>query len=130
MFITHHKRQQTFLYNLDDVTKSKAAPNDQDLISHRLVCWQQTQHNETKIQIKKATLLSETVRSSAQVQNNQISATKSILIGVQTWGYGTDYKLDQVDFTAQMSFLSTNQRESTLNNQTPFSANTWSPWQH
>ena len=27
-------------------------------------------------------------------------------LGVQTWGFGTDHKLDQVDFTARMSFLS------------------------
>ena len=62
-------------------------------------------------------------------QSNQCNKFPK-LIRVQTWGFGTDHKLDQVDFTARMSFLSANQRESTLSDQTPLSANTWSPWQH
>ena len=34
MLITHPKSQQTFLYIQEDITKSKAALNDQDLVSH------------------------------------------------------------------------------------------------
>ena len=69
-------------------------------MSRRLVCWQQTQYDEAKIQIKKATFTLRKCRSSAQAKNNQISATKSLLLGVQTWGFETDHILDQVDFTA------------------------------
>ena len=115
MLPTNHKSQQNIRYNWENAAKSKAAPIDQDLIS-RMISLLATDQKLLSEMLSHLLLKQKTIKSVKQIPINRGSDV----------GFGTDHKLDQVDFTARMSFLSANQRESTLSNQTPLSANTWS----